>query len=109
MLHRRWRRSGLAGNPSRDLLARPGVIVVQVDDDGCKPELFCTALGGTLAKRLETIEHSIEISRRPHFVGIAGHVIHAVVGGAQRAGRVLTSEVVAESLLRPSFRTGTDV
>jgi hypothetical protein len=87
--------------PVDDLLARPVMIVVQVQDDGVERQPLVAALGTAAADVLEAVEQPIET--RPdgvRFLGIARQRICAFVRRAKRAGSTFGREVLAKGLGR---------
>ena len=91
--------------PVDDLLSRPVMIVVQVQDDRVERQPFVAALGATAANVLEAVEESIET--RPDGVRlfwIARQRIRAFVGRAERARSTFGRKVLAKGLSRAPLR-----
>src|SRR3954471_5553892 len=84
--------------PADDLLARPVMIVVQVQDDRVERQPLVAALRAAAADVLEAVEEAIE--PRPDRSGVLRQRIGALVGGAERARSALVREVLAERLVR---------
>ena len=87
--------------PLDDLLARPLMIVVQMEDDRVERQAFVAAHGTTAADVLEAVEEPVET--RPdgvRFLRVARQRVGAFVGGAERAGTALGRKIFAEGLRR---------
>src|SRR5688572_4568602 len=88
-----------ARHPRGDLLARPLMVVVQVDDDDRKSEFLFATFHRTLPDRaLETIEEPVQVFRRIRSSHIRGQPVHSVVSSAQRTGGVSSFEVISVGL-----------
>src|SRR5262245_57369437 len=84
--------------PVRDLLARPVMIVVEVQDDGVERQTLLTSDGTRAADIFEAVENAIET--RADLMRILGKRVRAFVRGAKRAATTVVIEVFAEGLRR---------
>jgi hypothetical protein len=93
--------------PIRDLLARPTVIVIQMDDQWRKRQPLLTLLvGAWLDDFVEAPEQPLEMIGHELSV-LAWEMVNALVYGTERAGTTLLVEVAAEAL-GPARRTRAD-
>jgi hypothetical protein len=94
--------------PFGDLLSRPAVIVIQMDDHrGERQSLLAFMLVWTpLGHFVQTPEQSFEVVRH-ELAMLARKVVHAFVYGAKRARTTLLIEVAAKTL-RATAGTGAD-
>src|SRR3954449_5749433 len=94
-------RSGrrLFSQPADDLLARPVMIVVEMQDDRVQRQPLVAAFGAASADVLQTIEEAIEA--RPDRTSFLRQRIRALVSGPERAGATCVGEIFAECLVRP--------
>src|SRR3954469_16561789 len=76
-------RPSLFSQPADDLLARPVVIVVEVQDDRVQRQPLVAAFGAAAADVLEAVEQAIEA--RANGSGLFRQRVRAFVGGAERA------------------------
>jgi hypothetical protein len=91
--------------PVDDLLARPMMIVVQMQDDGVERQPFVAADGAAAADVLEAVEQPIEPRPdRVGFLGVARQRIRAFVRRAERAGPTFGRKVLAKGLGRAPLR-----
>src|SRR5580765_6240725 len=97
------RSAGLLSQPGDDLLARPVVIVVEVQDDRVEREPLVAALRAAAADILEAVEQAVE--PRPDRAGLLRQRVCALVGRAERARATLGGEIFAERLAGPALRT----
>src|SRR5262249_51590145 len=91
--------------PLDDLLARPVMIVVQVQDDGVERQALVAADRTAAAHVLEAVEQAVE-SRpdRVRFLRIAWQSVRPLVRRAHGAPPALRREVLAERLCRAPLR-----
>src|SRR5438874_13656761 len=106
--------SGSSGNsyrrsifpqPFYDLLARPVMIVVEMQNDRVERQPLVAADGTSPAHVLEAVEQSIET--RPHRRHFAGQRVCALVCRAERARSTVVGKIRAERL-RPALRARSD-
>src|SRR5438874_136681 len=91
--------------PRDDLLARPMVIVVQVQDDRVQRKPLLAADRALPADVLEAIEQATHSrADRMRFFRIARQRVRAFVRRAERAGSTRLREVFAEGLSRTPLR-----
>src|SRR6266851_2663213 len=84
--------------PADDLLARPMMIVVEVQDDGVERQPLVTPFGAAAANVLQTVEQAIQ--PRPDRAGLLRQRIGAFIRRTERARSALVGEVLAEGLAR---------
>src|SRR6267154_2736750 len=84
--------------PADDLLARPMVIVVQVQDDRVERQPLVAPFGAAAAHVLEAVEQTIE--PRPDRAGLLRQRVGPFIRRAERARSALGGEVFAEGLAR---------
>src|SRR5579863_8320619 len=84
--------------PADDLLARPVVIVVEVQDDRVERQPLVAAFGAATADVLQAVEQAIQ--PRPDRTGLLRQRIRAFVRRAKRTRSTLAGEVLAEGLVR---------
>src|SRR5215471_20045732 len=93
--------------PISDLLARPDMIVVQVDEHGSERQsLRTTFMRAAFRDLVETSEQSLEMIRNQ--LAVTRQVVHRIVNRAERARPAVIVEIAAETL-RTALRTGADV
>src|SRR2546421_359794 len=88
----------LFSQPADDLLPRPVMIVVQVQDDRVQRQPFVAPFRAAAADVLEAVEEAIE--PRADGAGVLRQRVGAFVSGAERARSALVGEVLAEGLSR---------
>ena len=83
--------------PAGDLLARPAVFVVQVNEDGGQAEALLAAIAArALADRaFKAIEEPFQVLGRPRTGCIRGQAVHPLVSRPEGAGGVLAAVVIA--------------
>src|SRR5262245_16724597 len=94
--------------PLRNLLARPAMVVVEVNDDRSKRQPFlATVAAWTAANRaFEAVKEPLEVLCRVDTFRLSRQPIHAFVRRTERTGRTLAFEIVAVRLLRPPLSAG---
>jgi len=85
--------------PRRDLLARPLVVVVQVDDERADRNLLLAARRAPARRVLQAIEEPIQTLRHG-VVRVGRQQVDAFVRGAKRARSAVGAEVAPEGLRR---------
>src|SRR5687768_2757829 len=98
--YRRGPRVGVVAQPLRDLLARPLVVVVEMNDDGADRQALLRARRAAAHFVVQAVEQQIQ-PLRPDAVGVARNPVDAFVGGAERARALAAAVVLAERLVRP--------
>ena len=92
--------SGLAAHPLGDALARPLVVVVEMDHQRGDRQVLVARTGTTARRVLEEVEQA------PHPRVESAHVTrqqeNAFVGGAERVRSAVLAKVFAEGLHRPA-------
>src|SRR5919201_1831987 len=98
--------SSIFAEPLHDLLARPVVIVVQVQDDGVERQPLVAADRAAAPDVFQAIEETMK--SRADGLDFTRQRVRAFVRRAKRAGSAVLGEVLAEGLLRPATRAGGD-
>src|SRR6478736_929127 len=96
----------LLPKPCCNLLPRPMMVVVQMQDDRVQRQPLLTADRTAAAHVLEAVEQAVE--PRPNGVRVLRQRVRAFVRSPERARPAVIVEVLAERLTRSALRTRND-